>query len=227
METKVEIIPSDLSAEEIAQIKEYFYENRKYESENEYGRPGWSYESLFYIGLYKQGEDAYDRIDDRAKLLLKVLDKCEEYFLENYEMNWTFAYKRGFLNCMEKGAFLPSHSDDEDIYDGKRKEEIHYSALLFLTGPDEYEGGDVFFWERHPEGDIEHGKYKPNVGDLVMFKGSTMHGVEEIVSGERINFVIFYRDYNEDSDMTIDGKEEYKARIKAVNERPQYPDKRD
>lgn len=226
MTSKVEIIPSGLNEQEISLVKEYFYQNRKQEIDMEYGRPGWSYESLFYVGQYKEGRDVYDKIDARAKLLLKVLDKCEKYFLEKYDMKWTFAYKRGFLNCMEADTFLPSHSDDEDVYDGKRKEEIHYSGLLFLTGPEDYEGGEVFFWERNPDGDIDHGRYKPNAGDLVLFKGSTMHGVDKITSGERINFVIFYRDYNPDSDMEIDGDAEFKAKLQAVSERPRDPENR-
>lgn len=214
MKNHVEVISSGLTLEEIEEVKDYFYQRRRYEIEEEYGREGWSYEPLKYLGLYKNGEEEqYKHIDPRALPLLKVLTKCEDYFLKNYEMKWQFSYKRGFLNCMEKGASLGSHSDDEDIYGGKVAEEVHYSALLFLTGPDEYEGGKVFFWDRETDQDIA--KLKPNVGDLVIFKGSTMHGVEEILSGERINYVIFYRDYNPEETVVMDN-EQFFAKKKEV-----------
>jgi predicted 2-oxoglutarate/Fe(II)-dependent dioxygenase YbiX len=145
----------------------------------------------------------YKHIDERALPLLKVLEQCEEYFLANYEMKSQFSYKRGFLNCMREGTVLQSHSDDQDIYAGKISEEVHYSALLFLTGPEDYEGGEVFFWDRTTN---------ENFGDLVLFKGSTMHGVETILSGERINYVIFYRDYNPSGEVVMDHDKYEKAR---------------
>lgn len=206
MKNIVEVIPSGLTLDEIEEVKDYFYEKRRYEVEDEYGRDGWSYEPLKYLGLYKNGEEQhYKNIDSRVLPLLKVLTRCEDYFLENYEIKWQFSYKRGFLNCMEKGASLSSHSDDEDIYGGKVAEEVHYSALLFLTGFDEYEGGKVFFWDRETDQDVA--KLKPDVGDLVVFKGSTMHGVEEVVSGERMNYVIFYRDYNPKNSIVMDDEQ--------------------
>lgn len=211
---QIDVVPSVLSKEELEGIKEYFYDKRKYETDDEYGREGWSYEPLKYLGLYKNGEvDHYENIDERALPLLKVLEQCEEYFLSKYKMNWKFGYKRGFLNCMESGSMLGSHSDDDDIYGGKVAEEIHYSALLFLTGADEYEGGEVYFWDKESDRDLAN--LKPNVGDLVLFKGSTMHGVSEIFSGERMNYVIFYRDYNPTNNVVMNSEEFMEAKKQA------------
>lgn len=217
MITPVHVVPNALSSEELKDIKEYFLENRKYEIDEENGRPGYSYDSLFYIGLYKNGEGSLELIEDRIKPLLRVLETCEEYFLDTYKMNWDFAYKRGFLNCMEDGASLGSHSDDEDIYNGKRAQEIHYSGILLISNPEEYEGGVMHFWDQETNTDIA--KFKPNAGDLVLFKGSTMHGVEAVTSGQRINHIIFYRDYNPKSEIIINEQNQGELRILAKQSR--------
>ena len=73
-----------------------------------------------------------------------------------------------------------------------------YSAVLYLN--DEYEGGEILFYEYGPEGinpnihPETYQEYKLQAGSLVYFNGDlgTPHEVKEVLSGERANFVFFY-----------------------------------
>lgn len=189
------ILPNVVTPEEISLISDYFYEKREIETV----RVGYSFEPLHGLALYAKDDEQtkkdFAAIDSRILPLVRVLEKCKEYFLSNYTMENTFTYKRGFLNMMEAGAYLGEHSDDEDVYAGKKSKEIHYSGLLFLS--DSYSGGELVF----PEIDVS---LKPNAGDLVLFKGSLVHGVNKVISGSRFNFVIFFKDYDPQSETIID-----------------------
>lgn len=203
----VHIIPNALNAEELQGILEYFEENKIDDVEN-YARPGYSYESLHNFNCYYTGTEGYglDNVDARVLPLKSIIDMGKAFFEENYKMKWGLEFKRGFLNCMSEGASLASHSDDNDIYAGKVAEEIHYSALLFLNDPSEYEGGHIEFWDYETE--EEYARLRPNAGDFVLFKGSIMHGVDKIISGQRKNYVLFYRDYNPENEIVIDAEKQ-------------------
>jgi predicted 2-oxoglutarate/Fe(II)-dependent dioxygenase YbiX len=56
---------------------------------------------------------------------------------------------------------------------------------------DNYGGGELYF-------ENEGLELKTPPGSLIYFRGDrqTLHGVREITSGERINMVIFFRDYD-------------------------------
>lgn len=62
---------------------------------------------------------------------------------------------------------------------------IEYAALTYLN--DDYSGGEIYF----PDFDLE---IKPRAGELIFFPGTQhyMHGVKEILSGNRYVFMTFF-----------------------------------
>lgn len=134
-------------------------------------------------------QDFYKEATPELSILKKAIRTCNDVFTSNYSFNYNrFELKRFFGNIMHPGAVNEPHDDDGDIYPGKKDVEEHYSAILMLT--DNYEGGELFF-EHH---DVE---VKLKRGDLIMFRGNAenLHGVREVLSGERVNVIIFFRNY--------------------------------
>lgn len=127
--------------------------------------------------------------------LKDAITSAYNYFLDNYEMKYnTFELKRLFGNVMSKGAINEQHDDDGDVYPGKPDVEEHYSCILMLNS--EYEGGELYFQHHNIE-------VKLKAGDLIMFRGNAanLHGVREVLSGERVNIIIFFRNYHRDFPM--------------------------
>ena len=62
---------------------------------------------------------------------------------------------------------------------------IEYAALTYLN--DDYEGGEIYF----PDYDLE---IKPLPGELIFFPGTQhyVHGVREVISGNRYAFMTFF-----------------------------------
>jgi predicted 2-oxoglutarate/Fe(II)-dependent dioxygenase YbiX len=58
----------------------------------------------------------------------------------------------------------------------------------------EYTGGELFFPHHNKEVRLE-------AGDLIMFRGNAenLHGVRKVLSGSRVNVIIFFRNYPKDS----------------------------
>lgn len=101
---------------------------------------------------------------------------------------------QAMLVRLEEGAFNGLHSDmynlDGSDWDDetKRKDELEYSAILYLSeyGVD-FTGGELVF----PQHDL---KVQPKIGDLVFFRGDLdhTHKVRHILSGERYAVVMFF-----------------------------------
>jgi hypothetical protein len=119
----------------------------------------------------------FEDIKEKAQRFSNVeLDLCQS----NYQL-------------MLPGGSNPMHADSVNL-DGSpiqpdgTPEEIEWSGLLYLNnyGKD-FTGGEIVF----PEFDLT---IKPEVGDLVLFKGDVphRHGVNVVESGERKNIVFFW-----------------------------------
>jgi predicted 2-oxoglutarate/Fe(II)-dependent dioxygenase YbiX len=63
----------------------------------------------------------------------------------------------------------------------------------------DYSGGELYF-EHHGV------ELKLDAGDLIMFRGNAdnLHGVREVISGQRANVIIFFRNYPMDMDIDDD-----------------------
>lgn len=134
-------------------------------------------------------QDFYAQEKIEATILKPVIAECAKTFTENYSFNYNrFELKRLFGNIMHPGAINEPHDDDGDVYPGKPEVEEHYSAILMLTS--DYTGGDLYFEHHNKQVHLEQ-------GDLIMFRGNAenLHGVREVLSGKRINVIIFFRNY--------------------------------
>lgn len=197
---------------ELFDLLDYFEHNKDQDTDF---RDGYSHASLNALGHHMGGDPEFplEKLDARIHPLVRVLDVCKKYFESTFEMKNTFTYKRGFLNEMSEGAWLGDHNDDDDIYAGKVLGEVHYSALLFLTGANDYEGGELVFTVEDREF-----KIKPARKDLILFKGDIVHGVSKVLSGRRVNFVIFFRDYNPSGEVIIDLEDQESIREEQILE---------
>lgn len=120
----------------------------------------------------------------------RALRVANKTFINNYEFTYNhFEIKRLFGNVMYEGAENEPHDDDGDVYPGKTHIEEHYSAILMLNS--EYTGGELFFEHKGVEVRLE-------AGDLIMFRGNAenLHGVRKVLSGKRINVIIFFRNFD-------------------------------
>lgn len=144
-------------------------------------RPGYR---LATVPLSDIESDSYSFLQP----LKIVLKKVEKFFRSNYDIKYEFGMKRLYGNIMDTGALNPAHDDDGDHYEGKPDVELHYSCILMLNS--DYEGGELYFEHHNCEVKLEE-------GDLIMFRGNAenLHGVREVLSGRRFNFIFFFRDY--------------------------------
>lgn len=152
--------------------------------EEEDGKPNFGYFPIWDIS--KQSRDV--KLDwDPDNKIRGLLDFCEAHFLENYKILGTLEFNRVYGNIMHKGSSLPGHRDEDrnpqGEFDGKKRS---FVGGLFLN--DDYEGGELTF-------DDQGVALKPKPGTLVLFPGFyTNHGVNEILSGMRVNFLVFFYD---------------------------------
>lgn len=180
-----------ISKEEIEGLKSFIDSNL----EPDY-RPGYEHAGMTVQDVYRSETKVYEA-------LRKAVRVCNKTFTENYSFAYNrFELKRLFGNVMHPGAFNEPHDDDGDVYPGKPEIEEHYSAVLMLS--DEYEGGELYF--------VHHGvTLKLEAGDLIMFRGNAenLHGVKDVISGKRMNVIIFFRNYPLDDIIIGDEWEEF------------------
>lgn len=124
---------------------------------------------------------------DPNSRLNQAVEYARDHFTSTYKILGALEFNRIFGNVMEPGAYLPSHRDEDanmdGVFDGKKRS---FVAGIFTN--DDYEGGELIFSDQGVE-------LKPKAGTLVMFPGFyTNHGVNEILSGLRVNILIFFYD---------------------------------
>lgn len=97
-----------------------------------------------------------------------------------------------FLNrvnyqVLRDGQGLGYHTDNRGAYEGTMKN-AGYSVLLYLT--DDYTGGEILFYDK----DNTSKDYRPTPGTLIYFRGDEdhPHSVNDVISGERANLILFY-----------------------------------
>jgi hypothetical protein len=124
---------------------------------------------------------------DPDRLLLKLIDKVEDYYLTTHEMLGEFMFNRMYGITMLEGAVLPSHRDEdanaEGEFDGKKRSHI-CSVIL----NDDYEGGELVF-------DDQGASIKPKAGSMVLFPGYYVsHGVNKVTKGIRRVILLVFHD---------------------------------
>lgn len=90
-----------------------------------------------------------------------------------------------------EGQEIGYHSDNRGAYQDKMKNE-GWSALLYLN--DQYEGGEILFYEFNENKEEIFQAYRPKPGTLIYFKGDDQHchSVNKMISGERPNLILFF-----------------------------------
>jgi hypothetical protein len=167
MMPKYEIIFGFLSKEEAADWASHFIENKT----------NHPFKGFYDFSFYSSSESRkyLDKLEE-----LKMLSS--EWFLKNYQID-NFRWDRSHGTLMFKGAKLPSHIDRYDPEYPENGPGNSWVSLLFLT--DDYSGGDLVFE------DTEH--FHLTSGDVILFPGFLIkHGVEEVISGIRINLVTHF-----------------------------------
>lgn len=137
-------------------------------------------------------EESYQNIDqlaewDPERVLKKVIDIVEDYFLSKYEMLGELKFNRIFGVTMHEGAELPAHRDEDanndGIFDGKKRS--HVCSLILNN---DFEGGDLVF------PDLQQ-SVTAKAGDMVVFPGYYLaHGVAKITKGTRRVLLVFFYD---------------------------------
>lgn len=167
-----------LTPEECEILKTYIENN----SEEDY-RPHYRHSGMYWQDIVT------GKAPEEHMMLGKVLKLADQIFKKNYTFTYNrFEMKRMFGNIMYSGAINEAHDDDGDVYPGKKDVEEHYSCILMLNS--DYEGGKLYF-EHH-----DH-EIRLEAGDLIMFRGNAanLHGVRKVISGKRVNVIIFFRNF--------------------------------
>jgi len=173
------IIENFISKEMCIYINDYFLNNVKLDQQG--------YSNIYvnkYLPFY---DDSY---------LLKTLDKKNSKQALFYDT----------LNLLQKSIKLQfNFSKDEldseffnyrNFGPGQNFKDYHiddygnvgklYTALLYLT--DDYEGGEITFYDGGPEEKDKSVTYRPKAGSLFLFEGIDPHSVNPVISGRRALF---------------------------------------
>jgi PKHD-type hydroxylase len=89
------------------------------------------------------------------------------------------------FNCYREGNGFGNHIDNSVRYDRSvrppRAVRTDLSVTLFLSGPEEYDGGELVI-----EGSSGLHRVKLPAGDLVLYPATSVHRVETVTRGERL-----------------------------------------
>ena len=92
---------------------------------------------------------------------------------EPYKFTTAKSVTLPIISQMKKGGFYKPHMDEPLLG--------QYSTTLFLSEPDEYEGGELLL---HIGGSTK--KVKLSAGKAIIYKSGTPHCVNEVLNGKRI-----------------------------------------
>jgi hypothetical protein len=181
MEHTYEVLEGQLSKEEIFKLNEMVI---KYSNPDP--KPGFEGSGLIDSRALENDEN-YPRHIDPDKILIKVKNIVENYFIKKYDMLGTLEFSRIFGVTMKEGSVLPAHRDEDanndGVYDGRKRS--HVCSLLLN---EDYEGGELVFPDQNKS-------LKAKAGDMVVFPGYYVsHGVAEITKGTRRVVLVFFYD---------------------------------
>lgn len=108
------------------------------------------------------------------------------------------AYPRSLCRIMTNihgvGEFYGKHVDNTLIGSGSNSSRADISFTLFLTDPNEYEGGALRIWTNSGELDI-----KGEPGEILLYDSGYLHEVQPVSSGVRVGTVGWIQSWVKDS----------------------------
>jgi len=125
-------------------------------------------------------------LDERRWLIGRVADTMAMVNRDKFQMDLDHFYPMQFTKYG-----LNQHYDwHVDVHEGKEdNEQRKLSAVLFLTGPDEYEGGEL---ELNIGGNPDTPlRLRPPAGTVVFFYSHVPHRVLPVTSGNRATVVVW------------------------------------
>lgn len=85
------------------------------------------------------------------------------------------------FNCYRSGDGFANHIDNAVRYEGGQPLRTDLSATLFLSPPEEYDGGELVIEEMTGQQRV-----KWPAGDLVLYPATSLHRVEPVTRGTRV-----------------------------------------
>lgn len=91
------------------------------------------------------------------------------------------------------GMEYGSHVDDALMGNGDRRIRSDVSLTLFLSSPEEYDGGELVI-----ESTAGEQSYKLSAGSLILYPSTSLHRVAPVISGERLAVVSWVQSFVRD-----------------------------
>lgn len=150
-------------------------------------------DALFADGRLTAGWHARERKNNlqikASSKITKLLAQVEQT-IAKHEMVAVAARPKSIVRLMlsryDSGMHYGAHVDDA-LMSGQRTD---LSFTIFLSGTDEYEGGELVIDEPAAER-----PYKLDAGNMLLYPSSTLHRVEPVSKGSRLVLVGWIRSY--------------------------------
>lgn len=175
-QNKIVEIPDFVDADTASKLIDYF----------ENGPEKWDF--IAFYGSYGMGLNPSPAELSKVGLSKNIFEEINEKTKSAVESVFGHKVKANTAHAQKwtEGAFAYPHSDNSDFDGNPTAFEINkYVAILYLN--DGYTGGELYF----PEHDLE---IKPNKCSIYILPGGVenIHGVKEILSGERHTMLSFW-----------------------------------
>jgi hypothetical protein len=149
---------------------------------------------IAFYGSRGMGIDHNSPLVEEVGLPRGFFDELKGNFQKGVESVFKRAVKANSAHSQKwlPGGFASPHSDNSDFKGTPTSFEINkYVGILYLN--DNYEGGDLYFVETE-DVHTEKLRISPKAGSFITFPGGieNIHGVSEILSGERYTMVSFW-----------------------------------
>lgn len=170
------IIENFISRETASYINDYFLKNIPLDSQG-YANIGMSeflpiYNDNYLFNTLKKNTTEEAVFYDMLKLILQ--SELSEFGFAKDDVGYELFNYRNFGAGQD---FKEYHIDDYG-----RLGMLH-TALLYLT--DDYEGGEIIFYDAEYPDESGPVTYSPKAGSLFLFRGIDGHKVNEVTSGKR------------------------------------------
>jgi PKHD-type hydroxylase len=127
----------------------------------------------------RQLPDNHPVARELGELVVRALDRNERFTAAALPQKLV----PPLFNCYDSGGEYGRHVDGaiRPVTGTPYRVRTDLSATLFLSEPDSYEGGELVI-----EGNPGPGEVKLAAGDMILYPGTSVHGVRPVTSGRRL-----------------------------------------